>query len=74
MSAFVLSPYSIIIEDKFSCEDVVYVQDINEIGVVDDLLYLDTSEVVLVLEMEDRMILASIDDPYIINLDYDNRI
>lgn len=68
--AFVISPYSIVVEDKYSPDDVVYIVDSDKIGIVDDILYLDTNEVVLAIDMGETIILAPIDDPYIINLDY----
>lgn len=68
--AFVISPYSIVVEDKYSPDDVVYIVDSDKIGIVDEILYLDTNEVVLAIDMGETIILAPIDDPYIINLDY----
>jgi len=68
--AFVISPYSIVVEDKYSPDDVVYIYDMDKIGIIDDILYLDTNEVVLAIDMGETIILAPIDDPYIINLDY----
>jgi hypothetical protein len=68
--AFVISPYSIVIEERYSPDDVVYIVDTDKIGIVDDILYLETNEVVLVLDMGETFILAPIDDPYIIKLDH----
>jgi len=67
--AFVISPYSIILEERYAPDDVVYIADIDEMGIVDDILYLETNEVVLAIDMGETIILAPIDDPYIINLE-----
>jgi hypothetical protein len=68
--AFVISPYSIIVEERYTTDDVVYIVDIDKMGIVDDILYLEPNEVVLAIDMGETVILAPIDDPYIINLDY----
>lgn len=70
--AFVSSQYSIIIEEKVCEGDAVYIVDLDKIGLVDDLLYLDGGTIMVAIELEDTFILTPIDDQYLINLDYDH--
>lgn len=70
--AFVSSQYSIIIEEKVCEGDAVYIVDLDKIGLVDDLLYLEGGNIMVAIELEDTFILTPIDDHNLINLDYDH--
>ena len=70
--AFVSSQYSIIIDEKVCEGDAVYLVDLDKIGLVDDLLYLDGGTIMVAIELADTFILTPIDDQYLINLDYDH--
>jgi hypothetical protein len=70
--AFVSSQYSIIIEEKICEGDAVYIIDLDKIGIVDDLIYLEGGIVMVAIELEDTFILTPIDDENLINLDYDH--
>lgn len=69
--AFVISPYSIILEERYAPDDVVYIADIDEMGIVDDILQVTTDEIFIVIDAGETFIIANINDKYIINLDSD---
>jgi hypothetical protein len=68
---FAISPYSIIIEDKFSQDDAVYIIDMDKLGLIDDILHVTTDEIFIVIDTGETFIIANINDKYIINLDSD---
>lgn len=70
--AFVSSQYSIIVEEKYCVDDVVYIIDLDKIGIIDELLYIDGGNIMLAIEIDESFILTPINDEYLINLDYDH--
>lgn len=62
-------PFWVIVEDKFSVGDTLYIQDMDKIGILDDILYMEDGNTMLVIELGETFVLTPIEDSLVVNLD-----
>lgn len=70
--AMATAPFWVIVEERFSVGDTLYIQDLDKVGLLDDILCMEDGNTILVIEMEETFMLAPMEDEFIINLDDDN--